>query len=71
MVRRQNHENVLWTARQFGLLGNLIVGVIGAFVGGLLFGLLGLGPTSPIGGLISAVVGAVVFVWLLRYLKRT
>ena len=26
----------------FGLLGNLIVGVIGAFVGGLLFWLLGL-----------------------------
>ncbi|MCH2116971.1 MAG: GlsB/YeaQ/YmgE family stress response membrane protein [Pirellulales bacterium] len=54
----------------YGLLGNLIVGVIGAFVGGLLFGLLGLGPTNLVGELISAVVGAVVFVWLLRYLKR-
>ena len=51
----------------YGLLGNLIVGVIGAFVGGLL---LGLGPTNLVGELISAVVGAVVFVWLLRYLKR-
>ena len=48
----------------------LILGVIGAFVGGLLFGLLGLGPTNLVGELISAVVGAVVFVWLLRYLKR-
>ena len=53
----------------YGLLGNLAIGVVGAFVGGLMFELLGLGPTNLIGQLISAVVGAVVFVYLLRYLK--
>lgn len=55
-----------WLAGQFmkggsfGLLGNLIVGVVGALVGGILFSLLGLTATGIIGELIVATVGAVV-----------
>jgi len=48
----------------------MVVGVIGAFVGGLLFGLVGLSAHGFIGSLIAATVGAVVFLFLLRYLKR-
>ncbi|KUK95062.1 MAG: Transglycosylase-associated protein [Methanothrix harundinacea] len=58
----------------YGLLGNMVVGVIGAFVGGFvggfLFGLVGLSAHGFIGSLIAATVGAVVFLFLLRYLKR-
>ena len=52
--------------RSFGLVNDLIVGVVGAILGGFLFGLFGLGSTNIIGSLITATVGAVVFLYLLR-----
>ena len=48
-----------------GLLGNLVVGVIGALLGGFLFRLVGLGPTSLLGQLIAATVGAVLLLAIL------
>jgi uncharacterized membrane protein YeaQ/YmgE (transglycosylase-associated protein family) len=53
----------------FGLLGDLIVGVIGALLGGFLFSLLGLTTSGLIGELVMAVVGAIVLLFLLRLLK--
>lgn len=55
----------------FGLVGDLIVGVIGALVGGLLFGLLGIAATSLLGSLVTATVGAIVFLALLRFVRRS
>lgn len=46
--------------RGFGFVGNLIVGVLGALAGGLIFRLLGLATTNLLGQLISATVGAIV-----------
>jgi uncharacterized membrane protein YeaQ/YmgE (transglycosylase-associated protein family) len=54
----------------FGLIGDLIVGVIGAFLGGWLFTLLGISVGGILGSLITAFVGAVVFLYLLRIIKR-
>lgn len=54
----------------FGILGNLIVGVIGAIVGGLVFGLLGFESTNILGSLITATVGAILFIALLRVIKQ-
>jgi uncharacterized membrane protein YeaQ/YmgE (transglycosylase-associated protein family) len=55
----------------YGLLGDLLVGVIGAVLGGWLFGLLGIGSSGGlIGSLITATVGAVVLVVLLRLVRR-
>ncbi|HEY7089489.1 MAG TPA: GlsB/YeaQ/YmgE family stress response membrane protein [Tepidisphaeraceae bacterium] len=54
----------------FGIVGNLIIGVIGAILGGFLFGLLGLGPTNILGKLIAATVGAILLLALLRALNR-
>jgi len=66
-----------WVAGQvmkggsFGLAGDLILGVIGSFVGAFLFGVLGLGSNgAPLGRLIIATVGAMVFITLLRLFKR-
>lgn len=56
--------------RGFGLVGDLVVGVIGALLGGVLFGLAGLEATGLIGSLVTATVGAVVFLYLLRRVKR-
>jgi uncharacterized membrane protein YeaQ/YmgE (transglycosylase-associated protein family) len=53
----------------FGLVGDLIVGVIGAFVGAWLFGLLGITAWGTLGVLLTAVVGAVVFLWIIRLFK--
>ncbi len=53
----------------FGILGNLIVGVIGALLGGFLFSLLGLSATSKVGQLVCAFVGAVVLLYLLKFVK--
>lgn len=56
--------------RGFGLAGNLIVGVIGAFLGGFCFGLLGLSAHSFLGQLLFAIAGALLFSYLLRFIKR-
>ncbi len=56
--------------RGFGLIGNLIIGVLGAVVGGFLFGLLGLGASGFIGSLIVAFVGAIVLIYLLSLMRR-
>lgn len=50
----------------FGLVGDMVVGVIGAFVGGFLFNLIGINAYGTIGSIIVATIGAVVFLWVLR-----
>src|SRR5512143_3777368 len=54
----------------FGLLGDLIVGVIGALLGGFLFGVLGIHAYGLLGSLITATVGAVILIVLLRFIKQ-
>ncbi|MGA2256483.1 MAG: GlsB/YeaQ/YmgE family stress response membrane protein [Thermoguttaceae bacterium] len=56
----------LMEGRSFGLLGNLVVGVIGAILGGFLFRLVGLLTISLLGSLISATVGAILLLFLLQ-----
>jgi len=54
----------------FGLLGDLIVGVIGALLGGFVFGLLGIHAYGLLGSLVTATVGAVILIVLLRVIQR-
>jgi len=54
----------------YGLIGDLIIGVVGAFLGGWIFGLLHIAAGGLLGLLVTAFVGAVVLVWLLRMLKK-
>ena len=56
--------------RGFGPLNNMIIGVLGAVVGGFLFGILGLGATNSIGSLITATIGSVVVLFLLAQYGR-
>ena len=55
----------------FGLIGDIVVGVIGAFVGGWLAGVLhfhiGSGMISSI---ITATIGAVLLIFILRMVRR-
>ncbi len=55
----------------FGVIGDIIVGVIGALLGGFLFGALGFSAGGGLlGSLIVATIGAVVLLLLLRVIKR-
>ncbi len=53
----------------FGLLGNLVVGVVGAVIGGILFEAIGLHAYGLIGSLIAATVGAVVLIFAIRVVQ--
>lgn len=53
-----------------GLLTDLIVGVVGSFLGGFTFRLLGLSASGLLGQLIVATVGAVLLILLLRVIRR-
>ena len=53
----------------FGLVGDIVIGVVGAFIGGWLLGgifLIG----GIIGWILSATVGAVVLLFLIRLVQR-
>ncbi|MGH7718790.1 MAG: GlsB/YeaQ/YmgE family stress response membrane protein [Gemmatimonadaceae bacterium] len=55
----------------YGLIGDIIIGIVGAFVGGWLFAQLGV--SSPFGGLAGTIfvafIGAVVLLFVLRLLR--
>ncbi|HYE36137.1 GlsB/YeaQ/YmgE family stress response membrane protein [Methylocaldum sp.] len=56
----------------FGAIGDIIVGVFGAVLGGVLFDVLGLSAGGGrLASLIVATVGAVVFLLLLRLIRKT
>ena len=56
----------------FGLIGDLVVGVIGAFVGGFLFNSLGVSSGGGLlGSIVVATVGAVVLLMLIRLIRLT
>ena len=56
--------------RGFGLIGDLIVGVLGAIIGGYLLPLINVDLAGTIGKLVTAVIGAVVLLLILRLFRR-
>lgn len=54
----------------FGVIGDMIVGIIGALIGGWLFGQLGISAGGLLGAIITAFVGAVVLILILRLIRR-
>ncbi len=55
----------------YGLLGDLIVGVIGSFVGVWIFGLIGISSGGVIGLLVASVIGALLLLYAIRIVKTT
>ena len=56
--RIMNSESSTWH--------NIVLGVLGGFVGNLVFGLVGLTATGFIGDIIVSIVGACICIWLGR-----
>ena len=55
----------------FGVLGDIVVGVIGALLGGFLFSSLGVSLGGGLlGAIIVATIGAVLLIFILRLVKR-
>ncbi len=55
----------------FGLVGNIVVGILGSVIGGWLFGTLFVGsPGGLLGAILGATIGAVVLLFLLRLVRR-
>jgi uncharacterized membrane protein YeaQ/YmgE (transglycosylase-associated protein family) len=56
--------------RGFGIIGDIVIGVVGAMLGGWLAGLVGLYPGSTAGVFLVALAGAVILVGLTRLVVR-
>ena len=48
----------------FGVIINLILGIVGGVLGGWVFGLFGIAASGIIGSLITATVGAILVLWI-------
>jgi uncharacterized membrane protein YeaQ/YmgE (transglycosylase-associated protein family) len=60
----------LMRGQGFGLVGNILVGIVGSVVGGMAFRLIQVQATGPFGELLTATVGAVLLVYLVDKLRR-
>ena len=54
----------------FGLLGNILIGVIGGVVGGYLLRMLAMAAGGIVGSIVTATVGAVAFLFLIGLIKK-
>jgi uncharacterized membrane protein YeaQ/YmgE (transglycosylase-associated protein family) len=54
----------------YGLVGDLIVGVIGSFIGVWVFGLFGIEAGGILGLLVASVIGAVLLLYVIRLAKK-
>jgi uncharacterized membrane protein YeaQ/YmgE (transglycosylase-associated protein family) len=59
---------VMKTNAQMGIIANVLVGIVGSFLGFWIAGVLGLAPAGGIVRFIVALVGAVALIFILRAL---
>ena len=52
-----------------GLLMNMLIGIVGAFIGGWAFSFLGLTSNGFIGSLVTAVFGAIILLFIVKKIK--
>ena len=52
------------------IIGNVLLGLVGGFVGSAMLWLIGFGTSGLIGGLIAAVLGAIVVIYVVDYFKK-
>ena len=61
---------VIVRGRGFGIIADIVIGIIGAMLGGWMAGVIGLSTGSSAGAFLLALVGAVVLVGLTRFVVR-
>lgn len=60
---------VMKTNAQMGIIANIVVGIVGSYLGFWVAGLLGLGASSTIAHWLIALAGAVLLIVILKALK--
>jgi uncharacterized membrane protein YeaQ/YmgE (transglycosylase-associated protein family) len=55
----------------FGLLINIILGIVGAFIGNFAFGMLGIAAGGWIGQLVAATIGALILLFVVGLFKKS
>ena len=62
---------VLMKGGGFGVIGDIVVGILGALIGGWLFSAMGWSSGGGLlGAIIVALIGAIILIFLLRLIKR-
>jgi len=56
--------------RGYGVLMDIVLGIVGGMIGRFVFGMLGLASWNVIGSIIVSFVGALILIWLVRQLKK-
>ena len=62
---------VIYKGSGLGLIGNIVIGILGSFVGYWLFGLVGISlGTGWLGAILTGAIGAIVILFLLNLIFR-
>ena len=59
-------SKIMGTDAQMGLLANIVVGIIGGFLGGWLFTLIGISSGNWIFSFITCLIGSCILLWILK-----
>lgn len=62
--------NLIVRGQGSGLIVNLVVGLIGSVLGGWILSLIGWIPVGTLGSLASAVIGAILLLWIASLVTR-
>lgn len=58
------------SGRGYGLIGDIVVGVLGALIGSFVLARAGIGASSLLGEILIAFIGAVILLFVLRLVSR-
>jgi uncharacterized membrane protein YeaQ/YmgE (transglycosylase-associated protein family) len=61
---------LLMRGQGFGCIGNILIGAIGGLIGGYLFNILDVSFAGILGSLLTALVGAIVLLFVVGLLRR-
>lgn len=62
--------SVIMTGQGFGLIANIVIGIVGSFIGNFLLAQVGVFEPGLIGTIITATFGAVVLLFIVGIIKR-
>jgi uncharacterized membrane protein YeaQ/YmgE (transglycosylase-associated protein family) len=54
----------------YGMIADILLGIVGGIVGGWIIGLVGLGAGGFIWSILVAILGAVILIWITRLIKK-
>jgi uncharacterized membrane protein YeaQ/YmgE (transglycosylase-associated protein family) len=60
----------LMKGSDYGFVVNAILGIVGSFVGGWLFGFLGISAGGDLGSFVTAIVGAMAVIFIANFINK-